>query len=160
MTQLRQTPRPSGESLICRLAAVQFPRQNQFQWWRKCPWVQHCGTHCDGWAQWISLAFSRRAVVMRSPPRFLCGGKRAAMRLALPEMLNGADREDDIAQCRGWKLFLLLPRLLLFRPPRGGLIPKQQLQNRLSLFSRRVGTIVVTVRRMWQLFPKHFNGSG
>ena len=47
-----------------------------------------------------------------------------------------ADREDDIAQCRGWKLFLLLPRLLLFRPPRGGLIPKQQLQNRFSLFSR------------------------
>ena len=58
------------------------------------------------------------------------------MRLALQEILNGADREDDIAQCRGWKLFLLLPRMLLFRPPRGGLIPKQQLQNRFSLFSR------------------------
>ena len=57
MTQLHQTPRPSGESLMCRLAAVQFPRQNQFQWWRKCPWVQHFGTHCDGWTQWISLVF-------------------------------------------------------------------------------------------------------
>ena len=43
---------------------------------------------------------------------------------------------DDIAQCRGWRLFLLLPRLLLFRPPRGGLIPKHQLQNRFSLFPR------------------------
>ena len=58
------------------------------------------------------------------------------MRLALQEILSGADREDDTAQCRGWKLFLLLPRLLLFRPPRGGLIPKQQLQNRFSLFAR------------------------
>ena len=26
--------------------------------------------------------------------------------------------------CRAWKLFLFLPRMLLFRPPRGGLIPK------------------------------------
>ena len=39
------------------------------------------------------------------------------MSLALQEFLNGADREDDIAECRGWKLFLLLPRLLL-KPPR------------------------------------------
>ena len=57
MTLLHQTPRPSGESLMCRLTPVQFPKQNQFQWWRKCPWVQHFGTHCDG-TQWISLAFS------------------------------------------------------------------------------------------------------
>ena len=85
-------------------------------------------THCDGWTQWISLAF----FLAEQWPRFLCGGHRAAMRLALQEILNGADREDDIAQCRGWKLFLLLPRLLLFRPTRGGLIPKQQLQNRFS----------------------------
>ena len=56
MTLFHQTP-PSGESLMCRLAPVQFPKQNQFQWWRKCPWVQHFGTHCDGWTQWIYLAF-------------------------------------------------------------------------------------------------------
>ena len=48
---------------------------------------------------------------------------------------DSADREDDIVQCRGWKLFLLLPRLLLFPPPRGFLIPNKQLQNRFSLFS-------------------------
>ena len=52
------------------------------------------------------------------------------------EIANGVDRNDEISQCRGWKLFLLLPRLLLSRPPRGGLIPKQQLVNRFSAFSR------------------------
>ena len=37
---------------------------------------------------------------------------------------------------RGWKLFLLLPRLLLHRSPRGGKIPKAQLQRRMEAFSR------------------------
>ena len=58
------------------------------------------------------------------------------MRLALQEIANGVERNDEISQCRGWKLFLLLPRLLLCRPPRGGSIPKQQLVNRFSAFSR------------------------
>ena len=37
--------------------------------------------------------------------------------------------------CRGWKLFLLLPRMLLSRPPRGGLIPRQRLEERLATFN-------------------------
>ena len=31
---------------------------------------------------------------------------------------------------KGMALFLLLPRLLLFRPPRGGLIPRKRLEER------------------------------
>ena len=62
-----------------------------FQWWRKCPWVQHFGTHCDGWTQWISLAFLvAEQWSCDHFPRFLCGGYRAAMRRALQEILNGA----------------------------------------------------------------------
>ena len=37
---------------------------------------------------------------------------------------------------RGWKLFLLLPRLLLFRPARGGLISKKKLEERFADFVR------------------------
>ena len=48
MRQRHQTPRQSGESQICRSATVQFPRQNLCEWWRKCPWVQHFGTHHVG----------------------------------------------------------------------------------------------------------------
>ena len=35
---------------------------------------------------------------------------------------------------RAWKLFLQLPRMFLSRPPRGGLVPKTRLMERVSLF--------------------------
>ena len=103
------------------------------------------------WLDTVDLTsiFRRRPSVMRSPPRFLNGGYRAALRLALQEIANGVDRNDEISQCRGWKLFLLLPRLLLSRPPRGGLIPKQQLVNRVQrILSWRMGPVVVPVGRV------------
>ena len=84
----------------------------------------------------ISAIFSRRASVMRSPPpKFLSGTFRSAMRVALHEIVTRAERHDESVQCRGWKLFMLLRRLLLFRPPRGGNISKQQLLERFSAFS-------------------------
>ena len=84
----------------------------------------------------VSNIFQRRASVMRSPPKFLCGAFRPAVRVALQEIVRGAERVDERAQCRGWKLFLLLPRMLLFRPPRGGNIPKQRLVDRFTAFSQ------------------------
>ena len=45
---------------------------------------------------------------MRSPPKFLSGAFRTAMRVALHEIFTGAERHDEAAQCRGWKLFMLL----------------------------------------------------
>ena len=84
----------------------------------------------------ISSIFSRRASVMRSPPKFLSGAFRSAMRVALHEIVTGTERHDESVQCRGWKLFMLLPRLLLFRLPRGGNISKLQLLERFSAFSR------------------------
>ena len=48
------------------------------------------------------------------------------MRLALSEFQHAGEDEDR--QCRAWKLFLLLTRMLLFRNARGGLLPKGQLQ--------------------------------
>ena len=34
----------------------------------------------------------------------------------------------------GWKLFMLLPRMMLFRPRRGGSISRQKLEARVLLF--------------------------
>ena len=48
--------------------------------------------------------FNHRAIVMRS----------------VPNVLN-----SEVRVVRGWKLFLLLPRMLLFRPPRGGVVPER-----------------------------------
>ena len=70
----------------------------------------------------LADVFTRRALVMRSVPRVLQGPYIAAVRLSLQEV------------SRAWKLFLLLPRMLLWRPPRGGLVPKRHLEGRLRLF--------------------------
>ena len=80
--------------------------------------------------------FSIRAVVMKSPPKFVRGAYRAAMRIALEEIVFGHQAQNEDRQSRGWKLFVLLPRMLLFRPPRGGLIPKQRVLDRFTEFAR------------------------
>ena len=41
-----------------------------------------------------------------------------------------------VQQERGWKLFLLLPRMLLHRPPRGGLTSKSKLSERFDKCAR------------------------
>ena len=59
----------------------------------------------------------------------------AAMRLALQKMVSGMELQNRLRILRGWKLFILIPRLLLFRPARGGKVPKNQLLDRLSKFA-------------------------
>ena len=68
---------------------------------------------------------------MKTVPKFLRGPYRSAMRLAMEEALH----ENDQRRERGWKLFLLLPRLLLFRSARGGNIHKGKLAQCFQDFS-------------------------
>ena len=68
----------------------------------------------------LSEEFSRRPSVMKNVPHCLRGPYRNAMRLAMDE----ANHSNAVRSERGWRLFLLLPRLLLHRPPRGGHIPE------------------------------------
>ena len=79
----------------------------------------------------LVVEFSQRASVMKTVPHFLRGPFRSAMRLALEEVnkFNVNRRE------RGWKLFMLLPHLLLFRPRRGGNIHKSKLAQRFQDFA-------------------------
>ena len=58
--------------------------------------------------------FSRRRPVMKSVPKVLTGPFRNSLR----------------------KLLLLLPRMLLHRPPGGGLLNKEKLLDRFKMFSR------------------------
>ena len=57
------------------------------------------------------------------------------MRFVLSEADRARDAGDAVAIARVWKLFLLLARLLLHRPPRGGNVPKCQLLQRFSDFA-------------------------
>ena len=74
--------------------------------------------------------FNRRAQIMKNIPYFLRGAFRNCLRLAMEE----ACQADHIRRERGWKLFMLLPRMLLHRPPRGGNIPRHKLQERFNAF--------------------------
>ena len=60
--------------------------------------------------------FAQRAAVMKNIPKFLWGSFRVALRLALEEISMGFAQNDWLRQVRGWRLFLVLPRLLLYRP--------------------------------------------
>ena len=73
---------------------------------------------------------------MKSPPKFLRGAYRFAIRVALTEADQGIAAGDEVRLCRAWKLLLLLPRMLLHRPARAGLIPKEKLKERFNFFSQ------------------------
>ena len=91
----------------------------------------------------LALIFRRRVVVMKSVPKFMQGVFRVAVRAALEEVTAARLVRDDRRHTRAWKLFLLLPRLLLFRPPRGGLIPRKRLEERCALFARGDWTVLL-----------------
>ena len=83
----------------------------------------------------MSVMFRQRAAVMRTVPHFLRRSYRNAMKLALEEATWGNHRMDAVRQERGWKLFMLLPRMLLHRLPGGGLISKEKLVGRFQMFA-------------------------
>ena len=83
----------------------------------------------------LTVMFKTRANVMRSPPKFLRGAYKSAMRVALHEWEAGEVVQSEARKSRAWKLFVLLPRMLLFKPPRGGLVAKSKMVERFKFFS-------------------------
>ena len=78
----------------------------------------------------LTEVFTNRAHVMRSVPAMLKGAFHSALRVALKEIVDSAEVNNTIRATRAWKLLLLLPRMLLFRPTRGGLVPRKKLEAR------------------------------
>ena len=70
---------------------------------------------------------------MKSVPRFLHGPFRNALKLAMEEALVSG---DPLTHERGWKVLVLLPRMLLHRPPGGGHISRGKLIARFESFQR------------------------
>ena len=73
----------------------------------------------------LHIVFRSGAVVMKNVPFCMKGG----------EVLGGHDSGDELRAERGWKMLMLLPRMLLARPPRGGRISPRKLQTRINMFS-------------------------
>ena len=83
----------------------------------------------------ISGVMRSRAVVMKNPPHFLRGAFRSVLRFAFQEANAATAAQNERRQRSAWKLFLMAPRMLLFRKARG-LIPENQLQERFARFAR------------------------
>ena len=74
--------------------------------------------------------FRERALVMKKFPAFF-SGYQAFVRLSMQEAL---ETRSELSKVRAWKLFML-PRIHLFRSGRGGLIPKNKLRERFTMFA-------------------------
>ncbi|CAE7448365.1 unnamed protein product [Symbiodinium natans] len=89
--------------------------------------------------QWLDgldlLAELRRQVpTLHTVPRFLAAGVRHALVSALQAIRVAHEGRDDVACVRAWKLFLLLPRLLLARCVETGGEGRAVLLRRVQLF--------------------------
>ena len=71
---------------------------------------------------------------MRAVPAVIRGAFRAAVIVALQEIVSGEEANNNLRIVRAWKLFLLSPRMLLFKPARGGAVPKRKLEGRFKQF--------------------------
>ena len=80
--------------------------------------------------------FALRGAVMKTVPKFLFGPFRNALKFSMEEATAGVLDRESVRQARGWKLLLLIHRLLLHRPPGGARIPKRKLVERFEKFSR------------------------
>ena len=83
----------------------------------------------------LETEFRHRATVMRCPPKFLSGAYVSAMRVAMQEIRVGRAENNELRRIRGWKLFFMLPRMLLQKPGKGGLVPKSKLRERFAQFA-------------------------
>ena len=82
----------------------------------------------------LKEVFKCRANVIRVVPHVVRGAFKLAIRAALEEVIAGHEMHNEVRMGRGWKLLMLLPRMLLNRPRRGGHIPRRQLENRFRRF--------------------------
>ena len=103
------------------------------------PIVVDCGrSQSEAFASMSSVdlkeCFTFRACLMRIVPHIMKGAFRLAIRTALEEILVGHRSGSEERMTRGWKLFMFLPRMMFFRPRRGGTISRQKLEERVRLF--------------------------
>ena len=83
----------------------------------------------------LKECFTFRACLMRTVPQIMKGAFRLAIRTALEEILVGHHSGSEERMTRGMEVVhVLLPRMMLFRPRRGGTISRQKLEERVRFF--------------------------
>ena len=81
-------------------------------------------------------SFAGLSPTLHTVPRFLVAGVRKALVATLNAIRVAQGGRDEGRRVRAWKLFLLLPRLLLARSTQSGPEGRAALLRRLELFSQ------------------------
>ena len=84
----------------------------------------------------LCAVFRQTVAVMKSVPHVVRGPFWNALKFVLEEATWGNHQDDEVRQERGWKLFMLLPRMLFHRPSGGRFILRAKLVARFEAFSR------------------------
>ena len=79
--------------------------------------------------------FLTRVPMLKSCPHFLRGRLREAFQVALRERFRAKLMGDEDGQVRGWKLFALVPMMLLHRPCGTGSVGRCELVHRADRFA-------------------------
>ena len=87
---------------------------------------------------WLSLddvdlhtTLQQKHVGFQSPPNFIRGRIRQAMTMSLTSIIQADTHEQKI---RAWKLWMLLPRMLMHRPPNTRQLSKEEWRTRIAHF--------------------------
>ena len=81
----------------------------------------------------IEEVLRQRVLTLQAVPARLRGALRTAFRTAL-QLIH--DRPSSQQELQGWKLFLLAPRMLLYRAGRESRVPPNELDRRCEAFNR------------------------
>ena len=92
-------------------------------------------------ARWLDdldllAEFRRRVPTLQTVPRFLVTGVRRAFVAALDAIRSAHVGRVEVKRVRAWKLFFMLPRLLLARCPQAGTEGRAVLMRRLQLLQQ------------------------
>ena len=83
----------------------------------------------------LSSEFARRAQTLRAVPACVRGRWRNALRFVLEARQKARAGGDVEAETNAWKLFGLLPTLLLRKEPGEKQVPRRELERRFDLFA-------------------------
>ena len=81
----------------------------------------------------LQQVFQKRFSVLQSCPVQVKRRFRQAVRVALEALETAAHGNDEVMECRAWKLFLLLPFMLLRRLLGRGRVGKSELTRKLHV---------------------------
>ena len=92
------------------------------------------------WSQLDALDFQEelltRVPMLKSCTHWLRGRFREGLSVALRERHRAKLANDELGQIRAWKLFCLVPKMLLHRPRNTGSVGRDELARRVTEFQQ------------------------